>query len=185
MIETIKNDADKRMEKSIESLQLELNRIRTGRAHPSLLDYIIVDFYGSEVPVSQAANVSNNDSRTLSIQPWDKNMIAVIEKAIINSDLGITPTSAGDVIRISLPPLTEERRKDLVKIIKSEGENTKVAIRNIRRDANSSVKKLINDKEITEDDERRAETDIQKITDNHVNKVDSVIAVKEKELLEV
>ncbi len=185
MIETIKKDTKERMGKSIESLKLELSRIRTGRAHPSLLDHVMVNFYGSEVPVGQAANVSNSDARTLTIQPWDKSMVAVIEKAIINSDLGITPTSAGEVIRISLPPLTEERRKDLVKIVKGEGENAKVAIRNIRRDANSSIKKLLNDKEITEDDERRAETDIQKITDDFVSQVDSVVASKEKDLLEV
>lgn len=185
MIEAIKKDTNSRMEKSIVSLKLELTRIRTGRAHPSLLDHITVDFYGSEVPIGQAAGVSNSDSRTLSIQPWDKSMVAVIEKAIINSDLGITPTSAGDVIRISLPPLTEERRKDLVKIVKGEGENAKVAIRNIRRDANTSIKKLSNDKAISEDDERRAETEIQKITDSFVAKVDEAIAVKEKELMEV
>ncbi len=185
MIEAIKTDAKARMGKSIESLKLDLSRIRTGRAHPSLLDHVMVDFYGSEVPVGQAANVSNSDSRTLSIQPWDKSMVAVIEKAIINSDLGITPTSAGEVIRISLPPLTEERRKELVKIVKAEGENAKVAIRNIRRDANSSIKKLLNDKDITEDDERRAEADIQKITDDFVGQVDAILAVKEKELLEV
>ncbi len=185
MIEAIKKDAKARMEKSIESLKLDLSRIRTGRAHPSLLDHVTVDFYGSEVPIGQAANVSNSDSRTLSIQPWDKSMVAVIEKAIINSDLGITPTSAGEVIRISLPPLTEERRKDLVKIVKGEGENSKIAIRNIRRDANASVKKLLTDKEIGEDDERRAETDIQKITDDFVGKVDATIAIKEKELMEV
>ncbi len=185
MIQAIQKDAGQRMAKSIESLKLELSRIRTGRAHPSLLDHIVVDFYGSEVPIGQAANVSNSDSRTLSIQPWDKSMVAIIEKAIIKSDLGITPTSAGEVIRISLPPLTEERRKDLVKIVKNEGENTKVAIRNIRRDANSSIKKLLNDKAITEDDERRAENDIQKLTDDHIAKVDSVVAEKEKDLLEV
>lgn len=185
MIDPIKKDANERMNKSIDALKTELSRIRTGRAHPSLLDYVVVDFYGSEVPVSQAANVSNSDSRTLTIQPWDKSMVAVIEKAIINSDLGITPTSAGDVIRISLPPLTEERRKELVKLVKSEGENAKIAIRNIRRDANSSVKKLLNDKDISEDDERRAETEIQKITDDYVTKVDSIVAEKEKELLEV
>lgn len=185
MIETIKKDAGERMAKSIESLKLELSRIRTGRAHPSLLDHVMVDFYGSEVPVGQAANVSNGDARTLTIQPWDKTMVAVIEKAIINSDLGITPTSAGEVIRIALPPLTEERRKDLVKIVKNEGENAKIAIRNIRRDANSGIKKLLNDKTISEDDERRAETEVQKITDDYVSKVDSVLAVKEKELLEV
>lgn len=185
MIEDIKKDANSRMDKSIESLKFELTRIRTGRAHPSLLDHISVDFYGSEVPIGQAANVSNSDARTLTIQPWDKTMVAVIEKAIINSDLGITPTSAGDVIRISLPPLTEERRKDLVKIVKGEGENAKIAIRNIRRDANSSIKKLLNDKAIGEDDERRAEAEIQKITDDFVATVDTTIADKEKELMEV
>lgn len=185
MIDPIKKDANERMSKSIDALKTELSRIRTGRAHPSLLDYVVVDFYGSEVPVSQAANVSNSDSRTLTIQPWDKSMVSVIEKAIINSDLGITPTSAGDVIRISLPPLTEERRKELVKLVKGEGENTKIAIRNIRRDANNGVKKLLNDKDISEDDERRAETEIQKITDDYVTTVDKVIAEKEKELLEV
>lgn len=185
MIEDIKKDASERMTKSIESLKLELSRIRTGRAHPSLLDHVTVDFYGSEVPVGQAANVSNSDARTLTIQPWDKSMVTVIEKAIITSDLGITPTSAGEVIRITLPPLTEERRKNLVKIVKAEGENAKVAIRNIRRDANSGVKKLLNDKDITEDDERKAESDIQKITDDYIANVDSVIATKEKELLEV
>lgn len=185
MIEDIKKDASSRMDKSIESLKVELTRIRTGRAHPSLLDHISVDFYGSEVPIGQAANVSNSDARTLTIQPWDKTMVAVIEKAIINSDLGITPTSAGDVIRISLPPLTEERRKDLVKIVKGEGENAKIAIRNIRRDANSSIKKLLNDKAIGEDDERRAEAEIQKITDDFVATVDTTIADKEKELMEV
>lgn len=185
MIPEIKTDAKQRMTKSIDSLKLELSRIRTGRAHPSLLDHVLVDFYGSEVPVGQAANVSNSDARTLTIQPWDKSMVAVIEKAIINSDLGITPTSAGEVIRISLPPLTEERRKDLVKIVKGEGENAKVAIRNIRRDANSAIKRLLNDKDITEDDERRAEAEIQKLTDDFVAKVDNVVANKETELLEV
>lgn len=185
MIEDIKKDASTRMDKSIESLNIELSRIRTGRAHASLLDHVMVDFYGSEVPVGQAANVSNSDARTLTIQPWDKAMVSVIEKAIINSDLGITPTSAGEVIRISLPPLTEERRKDLVKIVKGEGENTKVAIRNIRRDANSAIKKLLNDKAITEDDERRAEADIQKVTDRFVQQVDDTVVVKEKELMEV
>lgn len=185
MIEDIKKDAKVRMSKSIESLKVDLSRIRTGRAHPSLLDHVTVDFYGSEVPIGQAANVSNSDARTLSIQPWDKTMVPVIEKALINSDLGITPTSAGDVIRITLPPLTEERRKDLVKIVRGEGENAKIAIRNIRRDANSGVKQLLNDKDISEDDERRAETEIQKITDDFVGQVDSLLDEKEAELMEV
>lgn len=185
MIDPIKKDTNVRMAKSIDALTTELTRIRTGRAHPSLLDHVVVDFYGSEVPIGQAANVSNSDSRTLTIQPWDKTMVAVIEKAIINSDLGITPTSAGDVIRISLPPLTEERRKDLVKVVKGEGENAKIAIRNIRRDANTAIKKLLNDKTISEDDERRAEAEIQKITDDFVAQADKVVAEKESELMSV
>ncbi|MGY0399645.1 MAG: ribosome recycling factor [Ostreibacterium sp.] len=185
MVETIKKDTSSRMAKSIEALKVELSRIRTGRAHPSLLDHVMVDFYGSEVPISQAASVSNSDSRTLTIQPWDRAMVSIIEKAIINSDLGITPTSAGEVIRVALPSLTEERRKELVKIVKNESENAKVAIRNIRRDANSNIKKLLQDKAITEDDERKGETDIQKITDDYIIKVDDVLADKEKELLAV
>lgn len=185
MIKDIKKDAGERMLKSIEAFKVELSRIRTGRAHPSLLDHVLVDFYGSEVPVGQAANVSSSDSRTLTIQPWDKSMVAVIEKAIINSELGITPTSAGEVIRISLPPLTEERRKDLVKVVRGEGENAKIAIRNIRRDANTAIKKLLNDKAISEDEERRAEAEVQKITDEHIAKVDEALAEKENELMEV
>lgn len=185
MIEDIKKDMKQRMDKSLEALKVELSRIRTGRANPSLLDHVTVDFYGSQVPVGQAANVSSTDARTITIQPWDKNMTSVIEKAIINSDLGVTPTSAGDVIRINLPPLTEERRKELVKIVRGEGENAKIAIRNIRRDGNHQVKALLNDKEISEDDERRAETEIQKITDEHIVKVDELLDIKEKDLMEV
>lgn len=185
MIENIKKDMKTRMEKSIDALKVELSRIRTGRANPSLLDHVTVDFYGQQVPIGQAASVSSTDARTITIQPWDKKMVAVIEKAIINSDLGVTPTSAGDVIRINLPPLTEERRKDLVKIVRNEGENAKIAIRNVRRDGNNQVKALLNDKEISEDDERRAETDIQKITDSHIAKVDDLLEIKEKDLMEV
>ncbi len=185
MIEAIKKDLQVRMDKSLEALKHELSKIRTGRANPSLLDHVTVDFYGQQVPVGQAANVTSTDARTITIQPWDKSMVAVIEKAIINSDLGVTPTSAGEVIRINLPPLTEERRRDLVKIVKNEGEQAKVAIRNIRRDGNSQVKALLNDKQISEDDERRAETEIQKITDGHVAKVDQILEVKEKDLMEV
>ncbi len=185
MIQTIKKDTKLRMEKSLESLATELTRVRTGRAHPSLLDHITVDFYGSEVPIGQAANVSNSDARTLSIQVWDKTMAPIIEKAIINSDLGLTPTSAGEVIRINMPPLTEERRKDLTKVVRSEGENAKIAIRNIRRDANGKFKNLLTDKEISEDEERQAEGEIQTITDEFIKKIDVSVAAKEKDLMEI
>lgn len=185
MIEDIKKDAKTRMDKSLDSLGNALQKIRTGRANTNLLDHVTVESYGSEMPVSQVANVSATDARTITIQPWDKSMVAVIEKAIINSDLGLTPTSAGEVIRINLPPLTEERRKDMVKIVKGEGENAKVAIRNIRRDANNHVKQLLNDKDITEDEQRGAEEAIQKLTDDHITKVDERVAEKEKELMEI
>ncbi len=185
MLEDIKKDARIRMSKSIESLRSELAKIRTGRAHPSLLEHVQVDYYGSEVPINQAANVVVEDARTLAVTPFDKSMIATIEKAIMASDLGLNPTTAGTVIRIPLPPLTEERRRDLGRVVHQEGENAKIAIRNIRRDANHSVKELLKEKEISEDDERRAETEIQQITDKHVNDVDVIVAEKEKELMEI
>lgn len=185
MLADIKTDARSRMNKSLEALRNELAKIRTGRAHPSLLEHVHVDYYGSEVPIGQAANVSVEDARTLSVTPWDKNMIPVIEKAILTSDLGLNPTTAGNVIRIPLPPLTEERRRDLGKVVQQEGENAKIAIRNIRRDANNHVKDLLRDKEINEDEERRAENDIQELTDLAVGKVDEIVAEKEKELLEI
>lgn len=185
MLADIKTDARSRMNKSLEALRNELAKIRTGRAHPSLLEHVHVDYYGSEVPIGQAANVSVEDARTLSVTPWDKNMVPVIEKAILTSDLGLNPTTAGNVIRIPLPPLTEERRRDLGKVVQQEGENAKIAIRNIRRDANNHVKDLLRDKEINEDEERRAENDIQELTDLAVGKVDEIVAEKEKELLEI
>lgn len=185
MLQDIFKDASARMEKSVKSLEHELSKIRTGRANTSLLDHVQVEYYGSMVPLSQAANVSVTDHRSLSIQVWERNMIAVIEKAIINSDLGLTPNTAGQTIHINLPPLTEERRKDLVKIVRGEGEQAKVAIRNVRRDAIQSVKQLVNDKQASEDDERRAETEIQKLTDKYVEQVDKVLSEKEKELMEV
>ena len=185
MLEDIKKDTKIRMRKSIHALESELAKIRTGRAHPSLLEHVHVDYYGSEVPVGQAANVTVEDARTLAVTAWDKAMVAVIEKAIMTSDLGLNPATAGNVIRIPLPPLTEERRRELGKVVHREGENAKIAIRNIRRDANHHCKELLKEKEISEDDERKAETDIQQITDSFVNEVDQKVAEKEKELLEI
>lgn len=184
MIKNIKKDTSIRMGKSLDSLRTELAKIRTGRAHPSLLEHVHVDYYGSEVPISQAANVSVEDARTLAVTAWDKTMVAAIEKAIMTSDLGLNPISAGTTIRIPLPALTEERRLSLGKVVHHEGENTKVAIRNIRRDANHHLKELLKNKEISEDDDHRAEQDIQQITDTHVKSADAIVAVKEKELME-
>jgi ribosome recycling factor len=184
MLSEIKIDTRNRMNKSLEALRHELAKIRTGRAHPSLLEHVHVDYYGSEVPIGQAANVAVEDARTLSVTPWDKSMVQIIEKAILTSDLGLNPNTAGQTIRIPLPPLTEERRRELGKVVHGEGENAKIAIRNIRRDANHSIKELLKEKEISEDDERRAETDIQGVTDLAVSKVDEIVAEKEKELLE-
>lgn len=185
MLADIKSDARSRMNKSLESLRNELAKIRTGRAHPSLLEHVHVDYYGTEVPVGQAATVAVEDARTLMVTPWDKNMVPVIEKAILTSDLGLNPTTAGTVIRIPLPPLTEERRRELGKVVHHEGENAKIAIRNIRRDANHHLKELLKDKDITEDDERRSEQEIQELTDLAVSKVDEIVGEKEQELLEI
>jgi ribosome recycling factor len=185
MLADIQKDARNRMTKSLDSLRHELAKIRTGRAHPSLLEHVHVDYYGSDVPIGQAASVVVEDARTLSVTPWDKNMVSVIEKAILTSDLGLNPSTAGQVIRIPLPPLTEERRRDLGRVVHQEGENAKIAIRNIRRDANHHIKELLKEKEISEDDERRAEQDIQAVTDVAVKKVDEIVAEKEQELLEI
>ena len=185
MLVEIQKDARTRMTKSLDALRHELAKIRTGRAHPSLLEHVHVDYYGSEVPVGQAASVAVEDARTLSVTPWDKNMVKPIEKAILTSDLGLNPSTAGQVIRIPLPPLTEERRVELGRVVHQEGENAKIAIRNIRRDANHHIKELLREKEISEDDERRAEHDIQSITDVAVKKVDEIVAEKEQELLEI
>ena len=185
MLQEIKKDADERMNKSVEALRSELKKLRTGRAHTSLLDHITVEYYGSEVPLSQVANIGVEDSRTLTITPWERQMVQAVEKAIMTSDLGLNPNSAGNVIRVPLPPLTEERRRDMGKVVRHEGENAKVAIRNIRRDALHSVKELLKEKEITEDDDRRAHDEIQQLTDKHIEVVDKVVAEKEQELLEV
>ncbi|MFT4045449.1 MAG: ribosome recycling factor [Solimonas sp.] len=183
MLNDIKSDATKRMSKCVDVLKAELVKLRTGRANAALLDHIRVEYYGSEVPLSQAAQITVEDARTIVIQAWDKGLVGLIEKAIMTSDLGLTPNTAGQTIRIIIPPLTEQRRKDLVKIVKSEAENAKVAVRAVRRDANQAVKDLVKNKQISTDDEKRAETDIQKLTDQYVAKVDEAAAAKEKELL--
>ena len=185
MIEDIKKDAASRMAKSVENLQHELTKLRTGRAHTSLLDHITVSYYGSEVPLNQVATISVSDARTLLVSPWEKNMVAPVEKAILASDLGLNPVTAGTVMRIPLPPLTEERRRDMVKLVRHEGEGARVAIRNIRRDANGDIKMLLKEKEISEDEERRAEEAIQKLTDKYIDKVEKVLEVKEAELMEI
>jgi ribosome recycling factor len=185
MLSEIKKDTRTRMNKSLEALRHELAKIRTGRAHPSLLEHVHVDYYGSEVPIGQAASVAIEDSRTLSVTPWDKSMVQVIEKAILTSDLGLNPSTAGQVIRIPLPPLTEERRVELGKVVHREGENAKIAIRNIRRDANHHIKELLKNKDISEDEDRKAEVEVQSVTDLAISKVDEIVAEKEKELLEI
>ena len=185
MIDEIMEDADERMAKSIEALQQAFARIRTGRASPNLLDDIKVDYYGAPTPLAQVANITVEDARSLLISPWEKNMIPVIEKAIMKSDLGLTPASNADVIRLPMPPLTEESRKGLTKQARAEAENGRIAIRNIRRDANSTVKELLKEKEISEDEERRAEDSIQKLTDRFVGRVDALLAEKESDLMEI
>ncbi|TKB50801.1 ribosome recycling factor [Ferrimonas aestuarii] len=185
MINDIKNDAEARMQKSVEACRSQMAKVRTGRAHPSLLDTIVVSYYGADTPLKQVANISTEDSRTLAVTVFDRTMIQAVEKAIMASDLGLNPNSAGATIRIPLPPLTEERRRDLVKVVRGEAENGKVAIRNIRRDANSDIKDLEKEKEIGEDDARKGEDEIQKITDKYVKAVDVVLAEKEAELMEI
>ena len=184
MIDDIARDAEKRMQRSVEAFQEELRRLRTGRAHSGLLEHITVEYYGTEVPLNQAASITVEDARTLAVSPWEKSMVKVVEKAIMNSDLGLTPVSAGTVIRVPLPPMTEERRKDLVKVVRNEAEGGRIAIRNIRRDALGDVKELLKEKEITEDDERRAQEEIQKLTDRYVAKVDELLKEKEAEIME-
>lgn len=185
MINDIRKDAETRMKKSIDALRQEFSKVRTGRAHTSLLDHIRVPAYGGEVPLNQVANVNVSDSRTLTITPWDKSMVQPIEKAIMSSDLGLNPTTAGTVMRVSMPPLTEERRRDLVKVVRGEAEAARVAIRNIRRDGMASLKDLIREKEISEDDERRGQDEMQKLTDKYVAEVEKVLQEKEADLMEV
>lgn len=182
MIDNIKVDAEKKMKKAVESLQHEMSKIRTGRANAGLLDHVQIDYYGSLMPLNQVATVSHSDARTLLVTPFDKSMIAAVEKAILTADLGLNPATAGSAIRVPMPPLTEERRKDLIKVVRSEAEQGRVTIRNIRRDANQHLKDL---KTISEDDERRANDAIQKITDKYTAEMDAILAHKEKDLMEV
>lgn len=185
MIADITRDAEDRMKKSVAALKEELTKLRTGRAHPSLLEHLMVDYYGSATPLSQVATVAVENARTLTVTPWEKDMVAKIEKAIITADLGLNPATAGTVIRVPLPPLTEERRKDLTKVVRDEAEKSRVAVRNIRREANTDCKDLVKAKEISEDDERRAQTDVQKITDKYIAEIDTISADKEKDLMAV
>ena len=184
-IAEIKKSAESRMVKSIEAFKSELQKIRTGRAHPGILDQVHVEYYGSHVPLSQVANVSLLDARTISVQPWEKGMGAKIEKAIRESELGLNPSSQGDLIRVPMPPLSEERRRDLVKVCKHTAEEAKVAVRNVRRDANEHAKKLLKDKLVTEDDERRGQDDVQKLTDRTVVEIDKLASAKEAEIMAV
>ena len=185
MIDDIKKDAGERMAKSVTSLKQELTKIRTGRAHTSLLDHITVEYYGSQVPLNQVSNVNVEDPRTLTVTPWDKDMVQPIEKAILGSDLGLNPATAGTVIRVPLPALTEERRKDMIRVVRQEAEGGRIAVRNIRRDAIGDVKDLLKEKLIGEDDEHRAEDEIQVLTDKYVAQIDQVLAEKESELMEI
>ncbi len=185
MIEDLKKDANQRMQKSVEAFQDALTKIRTGRAHASLLDHVRVEYYGSEVPLKQVANISAGDARTLNVQPFEKSMVPVVEKAIMTSDLGLNPATSGQLIRVPLPPLSEERRRDLIKVVRNEAEAARVAIRNIRRDVLSDVKELLKEKEISEDQDRKAHEDVQKLTDRFVAEIDTRLAKKEEELLEI
>ncbi|MDN3558364.1 ribosome recycling factor [Vreelandella neptunia] len=185
MINDIKKDADSRMQKSVEALHSNFNKIRTGRAHPSILDAVTVDYYGSQVPLSQVASVNVEDARTLTIAPWEQGMVQKIEKAIMTSDLGLNPASAGNVIRVPMPMLTEETRKGYIKQARSEAENARVAVRNVRRDANGDFKSLLKEKEITEDDQREGEDAIQKLTDKYIAEIDKALTAKEQDLMQV
>ncbi len=181
----VKKNTDQRMHKSIDTLKADLAKVRTGRAHAGILDHVQVDYYGNPTQLTQVANVTLIDARTIGVQPWEKKMIAVVEKAIREADLGLNPSTQGDMIRVPTPPLTEERRKEMVKLVKSEAEDAKIAIRNIRRDANEALKKLLKDKACSEDDERRSQDEVQKLTDRFVAEVDKLVAEKEKEVLTV
>ena len=185
MLEELKKDARERMAKCVVNFQTDLKKLRTGRAHPSLVEHLKVDYYGSEVPLQQVANIAVEDGRTLVISPWEKRVVAAIEKGIFKSDLGLTPMTAGTVIRIPMPPLTEERRRDITKVLRHDAENARVAVRNVRRDVMNDIKDLLKEKLVSQDDERRAETEVQKLTDKHVADVDALLAAKEKEVMQV
>ena len=185
MLEDLKKDATVRMQKCVQVFQADLKKMRTGRAHPSLVEHLKVDYYGADMPLNQVANISVEDARTLVISPWEKTMVGPIEKAIHKSDLGLTPMTAGTVIRVPLPPLTEERRRDISKVVRQDAENAKVSVRNVRRDVLADVKELLKQKEISQDDERKAQDDIQKLTDRYVAEIDQQLGAKEKEILQV
>jgi len=185
MIDEIQKDAESRMKKTVEATRETMTRIRTGRASPALLEHLMVDYYGTATPITQVATVTVADARTLTVQPWERKMIAVVERAILESDLGLNPMAAGETMRIPLPPMTEERRVSMVKVVKSEGEDGKIAVRNIRRDAISSVRELLKQKEITQDEEKQAEATLQKITDRFIGSIDAVVAEKEAEVMAV
>jgi ribosome recycling factor len=185
MIADVKKTAEQKMHKSLEALKTDLGKVRTGRAHTGILDHITVDYYGTQMPLNQVANLTLLDARTIGISPWEKKMGAVIEKAIRESDLGLNPSAQGDVIRVPMPALTEERRRELIKVVKGEGENAKVAVRNLRRDANHHLKELLKEKAVSEDDERRAQDEIQKLTDKFIAEIDKLLAAKEADLMAV
>ena len=185
MLDDIKKDARERMGKCVQNYQADMKKLRTGRAHPSLIEHLKVDYYGSDVPLQQVASIAVEDGRTLVISPWEKSVVQAIEKAIFKSDLGLTPMTAGTVIRIPMPALTEERRREITKVLRADAENARVAVRNVRRDVMNDVKEMLKEKLISQDDERRAETDIQKLTDKHVNDIDQLLAAKEKEVMQV
>ncbi len=185
MIADIKKTAEQKMAKSVETLKTDLSKVRTGRAHTGLLDHIHVDYYGARMPLSQVANLTLADARTVTVQPWEKKMVPVIEKAIRDSDLGVNPATSGDVIRVPMPPLTEERRRELIKVVRHEAENARVAVRNIRRDANEHLKKLLKDHAVAEDDERRAQEEVQKLTDRFIVEIDKVLSAKEADLMAI
>ncbi|WP_345795170.1 ribosome recycling factor [Thauera sp. JM12B12] len=185
MIPELKKNTEQKMQKSVEALKTDLAKVRTGRAHTGLLDHVMVEYYGSMVPINQVANVTLIDARTIGVQTWEKPMLAKVEKAIRDSDLGLNPSNMGELLRVPMPALTEERRRDLTKVVRHEGETAKVAIRNLRRDANQHLKDAVKDKTISEDDERRAEDDIQKLTDKYVAEIDKLLAQKEQELMQI
>jgi len=185
MLGEVKKSAEQRMIKALDSLKVDFSKVRTGRAHTGILDHVVVDYYGNPTPISQVAGVSLLDARTISVSPWEKKMLAQVEKAIRDSDLGLNPSTVGDIVRVPMPMLTEERRRDLIKVVRGEAENARIAIRNIRRDANSSLKELVKEKAISEDDERRAQDEIQKLTDRHIAEVDKALQAKEADLLAV
>lgn len=183
MIADVKRTAEQKMKKTLEALKHDLAKIRTGRAHTGLLDHVLVDYYGTPTPIPQVANVTLLDARTIGVTPWEKKMITVVEKAIRNSDLGLNPATQGDIVRVPMPPLTEERRRELIKVVRTEGENARVAVRNVRRDANHNLKDLLKQKQVAEDEERRAQDDIQKLTDRYIADIDKMLQAKEADLM--